>query len=77
MPPLFTGSVPVVSESAMPSVDVADGAYTPPAVPKRTCPKVGVAVEPVPPRAGWSVPVVSEIAMLSELVASCCQLPPA
>ncbi len=53
VPPLFTGSVPVVSESAMPRVLVATSAYPEP-VPRRICPKVGVAVRPVPPFAGVS-----------------------
>ena len=49
VPPLFTGSVPVVSESAIPSDDVANCCHAPPAYePKRTPTAVGFAM-PVPP----------------------------
>ncbi len=55
VPPRDTGSVPVVSPSAIPSDEVPVKVYPAP-FPRRSCPYDGVLPSPVPPRDTARVP---------------------
>ena len=49
VPPRLTANVPVVSDTAMPRVDVADRVYPELALPTNRFPYDGAVVRPVPP----------------------------
>jgi hypothetical protein len=66
VPPLLIGSVPVVSESAIPSDEVANWIHVFPGPPMRSDDEAMVA-SPVPPFAPPKVPVTSDARLTSEV----------